>query len=46
MEGWAEGEPVDPARHAIHTEIKAVTYHRLAVRRTAARWETRVIFDL
>jgi len=44
--GWGAGERVDPARHRIHTEIKGVSYHELAVRETAAGWCARVIFDV
>ena len=40
------GEPLDPERHPIDTEIKAVTYHQLAVAQVAGRWQARVIFDL
>jgi SHS2 domain-containing protein len=41
-----QGEPFDPARHPIDTEIKAVTYHQIAVEQVAGRWQARVIFDL
>jgi SHS2 domain-containing protein len=40
------GEPVDPARHEFHTEVKAVTYHRLSVRQADGRWTGRVILDI
>ena len=40
------GEPLDPDRHPIDTEIKAVTYHQIAVEQIAGRWQARVIFDL
>jgi SHS2 domain-containing protein len=40
------GEPFDPPRHPIDTEIKAVTYHQIAVEQVAGRWQARVIFDL
>ena len=36
----------DPDRHALKTEIKAVTYHQVRVARQMDRWEARVIFDL
>lgn len=41
-----QGECFDPTRHPIDTEIKAVTYHQIAVESTAGRWQARVIFDL
>ncbi len=40
------GEPVDRARHHLHTEVKGVTYHQLAVRETAGGWWARVILDV
>jgi SHS2 domain-containing protein len=40
------GEPVDPARHELGAEIKAVTYHQLEVAREGGRWTARVILDL
>lgn len=42
----AAGERVDPARHPLYTEIKGVTYHALAVRRTDGGWWARVILDV
>ena len=33
-------------RHEILREIKAVTYHQIAVEETADGWEARVIFDI
>ena len=40
------GEPYDPTRHEIHTEVKAVTYHLLSVKQEAGRWNGRVVLDL
>ena len=40
------GEPFDAARHPIDTEIKAVTYHQIAVERLDTGWQARVIFDI
>jgi len=40
------GEKIDPARHVIQTEIKAVTYHELYVRQMEIGWEAQVIFDV
>ena len=37
----------DPKRHRAGTEVKAVTYHELAVRRSAdGGWSARVILDV
>ena len=41
------GEPYDRARHTFTSEVKAVTYHQLAVRQDEqGRWQGRVILDL
>lgn len=38
--------PFDPGRHEILCEIKAVTYHQIAVVEDQGVWTTRVVFDL
>ncbi len=40
------GEKIDPQRHELKTEIKAVTYHGLYIRETEQGWEAQVIFDV
>ena len=40
------GEPYDPARHEIVTEVKAVTYHQLRIASDAGQWTGRVILDI
>jgi SHS2 domain-containing protein len=40
------GELIDPHRHHLLREIKAITYHGLGVRPTADGWEARVIVDI
>lgn len=42
----ARGEPIDPDRHTVYTEIKAVTFHGLDVHRTDDGWAVQVIFDM
>jgi SHS2 domain-containing protein len=46
LKATAMGEQVDPIRHVTKTEIKAVTYHQLYVRKKNGQWECRVILDL
>lgn len=41
-----EGEPVDPARHPLGADVKAVTWHGLAVRRDGDRWIAEVTVDV
>jgi len=40
------GADLDPQRHEILTEIKAVTYHELEVVERDGQWTARVILDL
>jgi SHS2 domain-containing protein len=44
--GRAKGERIDPVRHDVRLEIKAVTYHGLEVKRTGALWIAQVLFDV
>ena len=46
VEAQIAGEALDPGRHDIHTEVKAVTYHLLKVAHEHGRWTGRVILDL
>ena len=40
------GEPIDPDRHTVYTEIKAITFHGLDVHETDDGWAVQVIFDM
>ena len=42
----ARGEPIDPGRHEIDAELKAVTYHGLKVEQEGDGWLAEVIIDL
>jgi SHS2 domain-containing protein len=44
--GTAWGEPIDPDRHHLAHEVKAITYHGLCVERTASGWRAEVIVDI
>ena len=46
LKAIAKGEPFQEGVHAIKTEVKAVTYHRLEVRKKNGGWRAQVIFDL
>jgi len=46
LRATAVGEPVDPARHKIEVEIKAVTYHGLKLVQTPEGWLAEVIVDI
>lgn len=40
------GEIFDPKRHRPKTEVKAVTYHGLAVTRKEGKWIAEMVFDV
>lgn len=42
----AQGETVDPARHILDHEVKAVTYHGLKVERAGDEWLAEVVLDI
>lgn len=46
LQATARGEPLDPARHALLHEVKAVTYHQLKIERTPDGWLAEVILDI
>jgi SHS2 domain-containing protein len=46
LKATARGEIFDPSRHRIKTEIKAVTYHQIELKRADEGWEGKVVFDV
>jgi len=42
----AWGEPVDPKRHELDLEVKAITYHGLKLQRDDDGWLAEVIVDI
>ncbi len=46
VRGVLRGEPIDEARHALRFEVKAATYHGLAIESRDGGCRIRVIFDL
>lgn len=40
------GEKLDPARHEVFTEIKAVTFHAVRFECSDRGWEAQIIFGL
>ena len=42
----AIGETIDPARHPLLADVKAVTLHRLSVEKTPAGWRAVVVLDV
>jgi SHS2 domain-containing protein len=46
VKATARGEPIDPKRHELEMEVKAITYHGLKVERDGDGWLAEVIVDL
>jgi SHS2 domain-containing protein len=46
LKATVKGEPFQEGVHAIKTEVKAVTYHRIEVRKENRKWRAQIIFDL
>jgi SHS2 domain-containing protein len=46
VEATLEGEPIDATRHRLSADVKAVTVHRLTVRRANGGWEATVVLDV
>jgi SHS2 domain-containing protein len=46
VDSTAEGEAIDPSRHQLSGDVKAVTLHRLNVQRTDGGWEATVVLDI
>jgi SHS2 domain-containing protein len=40
------GEPLNPQKHYIYSDIKAVTYHQLDIKKVNGEYRTKIIFDL
>lgn len=46
LQATGRGEPVDPERHTLGSEVKAVTYHGLRLERTEDGWLAEVVLDI
>ena len=46
MEASAQGEKLDPSRHRLRVDVKAVTLHLFLLEKTDRGWETQVILDI
>jgi len=46
LEATALGESIDPARHRLEHEVKAITYHGLKVVQEDGQWLAEVIVDI
>ena len=46
LHGELIGEPIDPARHELRSDVKAVTKHLYEVRKSGGQWKARVVLDI
>ena len=46
LHATAVGEPIDPDRHRMRVDVKAVTLHRFSLTQTERGWEATVILDV
>lgn len=46
LEATALGEKIDPNRHLLRVDVKAVTLHRFLLEKTDRGWEASVILDI
>jgi len=46
LEGIAQGEKIDPNRHRMGVDVKAVTLHRFQLEKKDQGWEALVILDI
>lgn len=46
LKATVRGEEIDPARHVLKTQVKAVTHHLLEVRKTPRGVVTKVVYDI
>jgi SHS2 domain-containing protein len=46
LHGMLTGEPIDPSRHELRADVKAVTKHLYQVQRQGHQWVARVVLDI
>jgi SHS2 domain-containing protein len=46
LHGWVHGEPVDPARQELRSDVKGVTKHLYEVKQADGGWKARVVLDV
>ena len=46
LHGELTGEAIDPARHELRADVKAVTKHLYEVRLNGGQWKARVVLDI
>jgi SHS2 domain-containing protein len=46
LKAVVHGEPFDPARHRVNMQVKAITYHQLALEQKPEGWWAQVYVDI
>ncbi len=46
LQAILRGETIDPTRHRLSHEVKAITYHDLIVQESESGWEAEMIVDI
>ena len=46
LKGVAKSEKIDRDKHKLRSDVKAVTYHLLEVKKTEDKWVARVVLDI
>jgi SHS2 domain-containing protein len=46
LNALAKGDKIDRDKHSLRSDVKAVTYHMLEVKKTGENWTARVVLDI
>ncbi len=46
IDAQLSGEPIEPSKHQLSVDVKAVTFHRLAVEEHESGWKATVVLDV
>lgn len=46
LKGVAKGDKIDREKHNLRSDVKAVTYHLLEVKKAGDKWVARVVLDI
>jgi SHS2 domain-containing protein len=46
LDATVAGEQIDPRRHELRADVKAVTFHRFRVEEKQGVWTAEIVFDI
>ena len=46
LDATIAGEEIDPKRHELRADVKAVTFHRFRVEESQGTWSAEIVFDI